>query len=164
MRIRIYDRELQGKIALNYLLKKLREALDNTLPVSLTVVEEQRLNQERENNIRLVEQYQKFFDKYENMLGHYMRNLYRIVKFISESNLAIEEKRNYFGILRAQWSTNEFLLIYFNIVSKEGIKFKEFVQAYDVLDIHANKENKIIQLKENLPIDEKYKGLYTHSF
>lgn len=153
-------KELRGKDVLNELYMELIKELKSTFQKNSAPIGGQKLQQDRIDQA-LIENYQEFFDKHENILGHYMRNLYRIVKFISESeDLTTIEKRNYFGILRAQWTTNEFLLIYFNIVSKEGVKFKGFAQKYDVLDIHANNMGEPIALKENIPVDKEYRGLY----
>lgn len=109
---------------------------------------------------QIKERYNKFFKENENNIGHYLRNLYRIVKIISESSLKEEDKKNYFGILRAQWSRDEFFLIYLNLFSEDGNKFKKYVKEYDVLDIEVKDGNNNIALKENVPFDKRYSFLY----
>ncbi|RQW73228.1 hypothetical protein EBB45_17765 [Lysinibacillus composti] len=68
--------------------------------------------------------YEKFYSSSVNTIGHYFRNLYRIVKFIVESDLKETEKKTYVGILRAQLSTSELIMLYYNICySSKGEKF-----------------------------------------
>lgn len=76
--------------------------------------------------------YQKFFGTQENQLGHYFRNLYRIVKFINESE--IENKKTYVGIIKAQLSSNELALLLYNGLSIEGYKFLPIMYKYSLLD------------------------------
>lgn len=82
--------------------------------------------------------YESAYRRYENILGHYLRNLYRIVKFIHESNLSDEEKKNYIGILRAQLTIDEILIIFYNSLSLRGENFKKFIVKYDFFDDHLN--------------------------
>ncbi len=96
--------------------------------------------------------YQYFQAKYGNHTGHYMRNNYRIIKFIVENvadneeerqeikektgrDTIIGDKRFYFGTLRAQWSDAEFELILINSLYEKNHKFKKLIKQYDVLDI-----------------------------
>ncbi|HFO1406882.1 putative phage abortive infection protein [Bacillus paranthracis] len=90
------------------------------------------------------EAYETLYKKHENVIGHYYRNLYRIVKLIqnnvfdSESHERDnEEKRKYRGILRAQLSSFELLMIFYNIsYSEKGKKFKELVAGVNFFDDH----------------------------
>lgn len=107
--------------------------------------------------------YQSFFEEHEDLMGHYMRHLYRIVKFIVESKLTNAERRNYFGILRAQWSKSEFLLIYLNLFSEDGPKFKQYVKIYDVMDIEKAEPSGEIKLKETVPFDSLIKFFYENN-
>ena len=76
--------------------------------------------------------YFEFFKDRESDLGHYFRNLYHIIKFVDNSNTA--NKKEYTNILRAQLSTGELLLLYFNCLSRYGIKkFKPLVEKYSLL-------------------------------
>lgn len=70
-------------------------------------------------------------------MGHYFRNLYHIVKFVDKAN--ISNKREYTNILRAQLSTGELLLLYFNCLSRYGNeKFKPLVEKYSLLKTIAD--------------------------
>ncbi|RFB53707.1 hypothetical protein DZB90_24830 [Bacillus thuringiensis] len=116
----------------------------------------------------LDEVYGNFHDKYGNNVGHYMRNNYRIVKFIV-NNVAVNEeeqqkikqitgrepiigdRRYYFGMLRAQWSNAEFELILINSLYSKNYKFKKLILEYDVLDIlETSQNNKTLESKIKL--------------
>nr|WP_171692713.1 putative phage abortive infection protein [Paenibacillus germinis] len=96
--------------------------------------------------------YKDIHEEYGNSIGHYMRNNYRIVKFIVNNVVEnvkeqqkvkeetgrepiIGDRRYYFGMLRAQWSNAEFELILINSLYSENYKFKNLILRYDVLDI-----------------------------
>ncbi|MEM5598393.1 putative phage abortive infection protein [Niallia circulans] len=80
------------------------------------------------------ETYETVFDKNESVIGHYYRNLYRIMKIIQETvfdDSSIEnnekEKKKYRGILRAQLSSFELLMLFYNVVySDKGEISKNF--------------------------------------
>ncbi|PDZ55111.1 hypothetical protein CON15_23120 [Bacillus cereus] len=127
--------------------------------------------------------YKDFHDEYGNAIGHYMRNNYRIVKFIVENLVKDEEeqkrikeeekrdtvvgdKRFYFGTLRAQWSNAEFELISINALYGKNKKFKNLIKKHDVLDIQETDEEKLKDqpegsfiLKNDTPIPVAYNHL-----
>lgn len=87
--------------------------------------------------------YESFYAKNEYNIGHYFRNLYRIVKYIEEYNFTenpvdnIKERKNYRGILRAQLSSYELLMLFYNICySEKGEKFKDILIGTDFFDNH----------------------------
>lgn len=56
-------------------------------------------------------------------LSHYIRHVFQIVKFVDEQDpelLSLKEKYEYVSNLRAQFSTNEQLLLYYNALSVLG--------------------------------------------
>lgn len=56
-------------------------------------------------------------------LSHYIRHVFQIVKFVDQQNsdlLTLEDKYDYISNLRAQFSTNEQLLLYYNALSVLG--------------------------------------------
>ncbi|MBM7647864.1 uncharacterized protein YdcH (DUF465 family) [Bacillus ectoiniformans] len=128
----------------------------------------------------LDEVYGDFHAAYGNNIGHYMRNNYRIVKFIvnnvandEEEQKKIEEetgrkpiigdKKYYFGMLRAQWSNAEFELILINSLYSENHKFKNLIIKHDVLDIEETQKKDMSQevfiLKESMDKFKAYKKL-----
>lgn len=129
------------------------------------------------NQDLLDEVYYDFHEEFGNGIGHYMRNNYRIVKFIV-NNVAdniteqqiikeqtgrepiIGDKRYYFGMLRAQWSNAEFELILINSLFSDNIKFKKLILEYDVLDIlEPSSIGNIPKLKNNIYFFNAYRKL-----
>ncbi|WP_343311245.1 putative phage abortive infection protein [Bacillus atrophaeus] len=109
----------QGKYALNKLNKEIKSRYKTVL-----------LEDKKE---RILKPYEDLYNEY--YFGHYFRNMYRIMKFIDQAKeLSEDEKKNYIGILRAQLSTGELLLIFYNALSKRGEKFKELILKYDFFD------------------------------
>ena len=61
------------------------------------------------------------YDGHQNVLGHYFRHLYQTVKYINSQNqLSYKEKYEYIKTLRAQLSTIEQLLFFYNSLSTFG--------------------------------------------
>ena len=78
------------------------------------------------------ESYLKFYIKYQSDLGHYFRNLYNIVKFIHKSNP--NNKYYYSNLLRAQLSSFELIMLFYNCLSQFGDKkFKPLIEEYHLL-------------------------------
>lgn len=106
---------------------------------------------------RVIAAYEEFLKDNEHHVGHYFRNLYRIYKFIDESD-AFEnerEKRNYSGIIRAQLSSYELALLFFNSLHPNGAPFKKYIEKYAVLENFRYKH-----MKEEFNLSE---GLYGKS-
>lgn len=75
------------------------------------------------------------FAKHQSDMGHYFRNLYNIIKFIDNKGPAqFEEKCVYTNLLRAQLSSHELLLLFYNSLSQFGSdKFKPLIERYHIL-------------------------------
>jgi hypothetical protein len=81
---------------------------------------------------RTILEYEKIFRENQSDFGHYFRNLYTITKFIHSSDT--EDKQRYADILRAQLSSHELLLLFYNGLSDYGnIKFKPLIEKYALL-------------------------------
>lgn len=77
--------------------------------------------------------YDEFFTGSQSELGHYFRNLYSIVAFVDRSS--ITNKRDYTKLLRAQMSSYELLLLFYNCLGTFGVKkFKTLVEKYNLLE------------------------------
>src|SRR5690606_8400941 len=99
--------------------------------------------------------YLQFYDRLQTDLGHYFRNVYRIIKFVDETefiskielNIDInstdkEDNQNYYcenfkikykyiSMLRAQLSDYETLWLFYNCLSDNGKeKFKPYIEKY----------------------------------
>jgi hypothetical protein len=92
--------------------------------------------------------YEQVYKENENEIGHYYRNLYRLVKLIQEEQFDSDEKinalekRKYRGILRAQLSSFELLMIFYNVVySKKGKEFKKLLLNTNFFDDHLIHED-----------------------
>ncbi|RJE71495.1 putative phage abortive infection protein [Reichenbachiella sp. MSK19-1] len=76
--------------------------------------------------------YNEFFNENVSDLGHYFRNLYHIIKFIDQSD--IENKKRYTNFVRAQLSSGELAIIFYNCLSDYGNKkFKPLIERYSLL-------------------------------
>jgi uncharacterized membrane protein len=77
--------------------------------------------------------YEAFFLERQADVGHYFRNLYTVFKFVDRS--AIENKKHYTSIVRAQLSSYELALFFYNCLWHIGRKkFKEIVEKYELLE------------------------------
>ena len=85
------------------------------------------------NLVLINEIYVEFYRNRQSAIGHYFRNLYQILKFISESE--IENKKTYSNIIRAQLSTHELVVLFYNCLSNFGAgKFKPLIEKFQFLD------------------------------
>lgn len=80
----------------------------------------------------LISGYAKFYEKHAHELGHYFRNIYRILKFIEESDAP--GKTEYSGILRAQLSNPELALLFYNGITVRGDKLKPLAEKYALFE------------------------------
>ncbi len=80
-------------------------------------------------------EYEAIFANYQTHIGHYFRNLYNIIKFIDRKGPAqSEEKCVYTNLVRAQLSSHELLLLFYNCLSRFGReKFKPLIEKYHLL-------------------------------
>ncbi len=84
---------------------------------------------------RTLDHYQDWWEREEPRAGHYFRNLYNLIKLIDRNdNMMYEEKKTYTNIVRAQLSSYELLLLFYNCLSSYGSeKFKPLVEKYHLL-------------------------------
>ena len=100
-------------------------------------------------------------------VGHYFRNLYNFVKFVDqESDFPKDhkDKKFYTNLIRAQLSSDELGLLFYNCLSNRGAKFKVLVEKYALLEDMDFK--KLVQeLGEDYIVtpDEEHKSLYDES-
>lgn len=89
---------------------------------------------------RKKEVYSYFYFKYEYLIGNYFRNIYHIVRFINDTLFITEdEKKHYISILKAQLSSPEILMIFYNMnYLKIGEKLKEQLKDTQFFDNHIN--------------------------
>jgi hypothetical protein len=79
--------------------------------------------------------YLEFFKSRQPDIGHYFRNLYHIIKYVHESRVSKKKKKFYTHLVRAQLSSHELLLLFYNCLSPLGNeKFKPLVERYSLLE------------------------------
>lgn len=77
-------------------------------------------------------EYAEFYNRYDSDLGHYFRTLYNLIKYIDSSNVPC--KKFYTDLVRAQLSSHELLLVYYNCISDLGrTKLAPLVTKYNLL-------------------------------
>lgn len=113
---------------------------------------QQRENSDTGHRTLCVSAYDRFADSRQAHVGHYFRTLYNIVKFIATSE--VENKQIYINILRAQLSSSELNLLFYNCLSKYGnLKFKPFIEQYGLLK----------SMTFSSLIDQRHRELYKES-
>lgn len=94
-----------------------------------------RIEDKTETNF--LDHYKIVYSSVQTDFGHYFRNLYRIIKFIDESQFVTEETDNfktqykYTSMVRAQLSDYELLWLFYNCLSSNGReKFKPYIEKF----------------------------------
>ncbi|WP_193726668.1 putative phage abortive infection protein [Paenibacillus guangzhouensis] len=97
----------------------------------------------------LMDKFEKLYNKNDDLLGHYFRNLYNLIKIIDESediirynadtgeldmDMTDRERKRYIRIIRAQLSFSELILIFFNSLTENGREFKELIEKHKLLN------------------------------
>jgi len=81
---------------------------------------------------RATDAYRLLYSDEEAQMGHYFRNLYHIVRFVDESDIV--DKQRYARFVRAQLSSRELILLFYNCLSEFGReKFKPLIEKYALL-------------------------------
>jgi len=76
--------------------------------------------------------YDRFFKEEQHEIGHCFRTLYRVLKYVDERGFA--EQRQYAGILRAQLSSFELALLFYNGLHPIGGKLKPLLEKYAMFE------------------------------
>lgn len=78
-----------------------------------------------------IQAYDILYRNEKSDLSHYFRTIYHIYKFIDQSD--IENKKQYASIARAQLSSYEQILLFYNCLHENGRdKFKPYIEKYAV--------------------------------
>lgn len=97
----------------------------------------------------------EFFKDNGWRVGHYFRHLYHIVRFVSESDRP--DKQFYTNLVRAQLSTYELALLFYNCLAPVGRRrFKGLVEKYALLE---NLPTAILPTEDVL-LDPSHRSLY----
>ena len=96
----------------------------------------------------------EFFSIFQPYVGHYFRHLYNVVKFVHEHEFfhqkEFKEKKRYTNFIRAQLSSNELGVLFYNCLSDRGAKFKDLVEKYAFFE----------DMPSEVLIDEEHRTLY----
>lgn len=102
---------------------------------------------------QVLSMYEETFKKRQTDIGHYYRNLYHLVKYIATSDLDDDKKKQYMSIVRAQLSTFELTLLFYNCLSRYGRqKFKPYVEHYHLLK--NLDETELIDVEHKIEYDD----------
>lgn len=90
---------------------------------------------------RIRKAYEDFYQDNEAEVGHYFRHLYHIVKFVKSGNVDADgnrvhliDERRYTAFIRAQLSSYELVLLFYNCLSEYGEQnFRPLVEEYGLL-------------------------------
>ena len=77
--------------------------------------------------------YVEFYVSTKEQTANYFRTIYRIFRFISNSNITEKEKMDYAKIVRAQLSESELFFLYYNSFTEYGTKFRKLINDFDIL-------------------------------
>jgi len=118
-----------GRDSFRYLYERLRDEYHRRIPGFKGGI----VTERREEGIEFVNDISEtFFRDYQSHIGHYFRNLYNIIKFVDKSD--INDKKFYTNLVRAQLSSNELRLLFYNCLSIYGNeKFKPLIEKYALL-------------------------------
>jgi hypothetical protein len=76
--------------------------------------------------------YLNFYENRKEQTAHYFRTIYRIFKFVNESNFEKKDKMNYAKIVRAQISESELFLLHYNAYTEYGKKFRQLINEFNI--------------------------------
>ncbi|MDG4980520.1 putative phage abortive infection protein [Lactococcus lactis] len=98
--------------------------------------------------------------------GNYFRALYRCLKYIMDSDLKMEDKKFYSGVLRGILSSDEMLVVFYNCMYFEkGEKFKELLEKEENgerIDFFGDEEDlKNLDKEYDLPFFSKEDLLFS---
>ncbi len=121
------DREYSGRESFGYLLRNLKSRLEIAIA------------QKRPKTEVFNDTYEEeFFSKFQPYVGHYFRYLYNVVKFVHEHEFfdqkESKEKKRYTNLIRAQLSSDELGVLFYNCLSDRGVKFKDLVENYALFE------------------------------
>lgn len=86
-----------------------------------------------EMHIKTKELYLKFYFANKQELSHYYKSIYRVLKFIENSDFEEKEKQFYAKVLRSQFTENELFLLYYNSLTTYGQNLRRLILHYNFL-------------------------------
>jgi hypothetical protein len=80
---------------------------------------------------RMQEAYQRFYVEHDYLLGPYFRVLHNVLRYIHESQL--DDKKIFANIVRAQLSSFEVALLFYNSLTPHGKGIRTYIDCYKLL-------------------------------
>jgi hypothetical protein len=80
---------------------------------------------------RMQEAYQRFYIEHDYLLGPYFRVLHNVLRYVHESQL--DDKKVFANIVRAQLSSFEVALLFYNSLSPHGKGIRTYIDCYKLL-------------------------------
>ncbi len=117
-------------------------------------INQQKINlQQQEVTIEVyINAYDEFYNVNKSDMSHYFRTLYHIIKFIHNSS--IDNKKQYIAVTRAQLSSYEQILLFYNCLHVNGKdKFSPLIEDYALFK----------NIDEGLLFDPNHKSHYKNS-
>jgi hypothetical protein len=111
--------------------KQGREALNELSDILLNHYISEAIKNNNDLRHAIIEGYGKFYESYETSISHYFRLIYRALQWIDAST--VDNKEFYSKIIRAQLSSQELLLLFYDALSEEGIGMERLVVKYHLL-------------------------------
>lgn len=99
----------------------------------------------RNHDAALLKSYSAIWNHFHSDLGVYMRSLYSVFKFLSESEYPDRKKLGV--VVRSLLSDFELVLIFYNCLSEKGENFKKYAEEFQLFD---NLDIDILMLKEDV--------------
>ncbi len=103
----------------------------------------------------------KYYGGHQHRFGHYLRHLFQTFKFLSSQNYLTRDEKYFFGkTIRAQLSTYEQFLLFFNSLTSLGMKWE---YNSEIKDKDSQEDYKFItryNLVKNLPGSQYYDFTY----
>lgn len=109
---------VKGRDALRYLLDRLRKRIGD--------------RRRFQDSKQIAMEYEIFFRKWQDDIGHYFRSIYHLFKLIDEE--CPSDPNKYARIARAHFSNSELILIAYNCSVGIGrFKFKKYINKYSII-------------------------------
>jgi len=116
----------QGKDCIKTFYKRFRNKCQGYVNTNQLLIEELPIDQ-------AIEFYMEMYHSNQADLGHYFRNLYHILKLLKNENV-ISDKKKYSNLLRAQLSSYELAILFYNCLGDYGYeKFYPLIEQFDFL-------------------------------
>ncbi len=137
--MQIQDKACSGRECFGYMLREFRNTYDRYKGAEEKFWAGMAKNPDEARQLMrgwANDKYEQLFDQYRPYVGHYFQHLYNVVKFVDQNDFPedYETKKFYTNVIRAQLSSNELGLLFYDGLSDRGAKFKVLVEKYALFE------------------------------